>query len=66
MQAWFDDGARLYVDDKLIWTGADTWSYRTNGVAMNAPAGTFNAIAGKPYRFRLDYMHVNDAAVKGP
>lgn len=52
-----DDGARLYVNDNLI---VDDWTARTNGAAQNSPEGTFSAEAGKPYRFRFDYIHFDD------
>ena len=64
-QSWFDDAARLYINDQSIFTSLDTWANRTTGVAQIAPSGTFNAIAGKPYRFRYDYMHINDAGGQG-
>lgn len=52
-----DDGIRLYVNDSLI---IDDWTTRTNGAVQNSPEGTFNAEAGKTYRFRLDYIHFDD------
>jgi RHS repeat-associated protein len=52
---WHDDGARLWIDDKLVF---DDWAYRSEGIAQNVSTGTFVAEAGKPYRFRYDYLHV--------
>ncbi len=63
-QSWFDDGARLFIDGKQIWA-ADTWAYRTNGVAQNSPSGTFAATAGKSYDIVLEYIHINDASGHG-
>lgn len=57
-----DDGVRLYVDDKLV---LDKWSTRTAGAAQNADEATFNAEAGKLYRFRLDYIHFDDGTGAG-
>ena len=58
-----DDGARLYVDDKLIL--ADKWNTRTAGNILNTNEATFNAESGKTYRFRLDYIHFDDGAGAG-
>lgn len=58
-----DDGVRLYVDDKLILDGK--WKTRTAGAAQNTDEATFNAEAGKLYRFRLDYIHFDDGTGAG-
>jgi RHS repeat-associated protein len=52
---WHDDGARLWVDDKIVF---DAWSHRSEGINQNVASGTFTAEAGKAYRFRYDYLHV--------
>jgi RHS repeat-associated protein len=57
-----DDGARLYVNDNLI---VDDWTTRTNGATQSSPEGTFSAEAGKPYRFRFDYIHFDDGSGPG-
>jgi RHS repeat-associated protein len=62
---YFDDASRLYVDDRSIFTSVDTWANRSLGVAQINPSGTFVAVGGKTYRFRLDYMHINDAVGQG-
>ncbi|MBE1461808.1 PA14 domain-containing protein [Kibdelosporangium phytohabitans] len=55
---WHDDGARLWIDDNLVF---DNWAHRSEGIAQNVSTGTFVAQAGKPYRFRYDYLHVGTA-----
>lgn len=54
IRLWHDDGARLWIDDKLI---TDDWAYRSEGATLSSPSTTFPAEAGKLYRFRLDYVH---------
>ncbi|MEI6481198.1 MAG: PA14 domain-containing protein [Candidatus Saccharibacteria bacterium] len=63
-----DDGARVWIDDKLV---IDDWKYLSEGPAQNKNTGTFVAEAGKSYRFRYDYAHqgtpgVFDLYVGGP
>jgi RHS repeat-associated protein len=51
---WADDGARLFIDDQQKFSN---WGTTTEGIAQNVQTGTFQAEAGKPYRFKFDYGH---------
>jgi RHS repeat-associated protein len=60
-KAWEDDGIRVWIDDKLV---VDDWGARTEGIAQNVPSGNFDAVAGKAYRFRFDYIHFGTAGAE--
>jgi RHS repeat-associated protein len=67
-KVWHDDRVRVWIQDTLV---IDDWDNLTEGTTSNAPSGTFTAEAGKPYRFRFDYLHVGTAGatelwVNGP
>ena len=57
LRLWHDDGARIWIDDKLV---INNWDHRSEGTAQTSPSGTFVAEAGKVYRFRFDYLHVGN------
>jgi RHS repeat-associated protein len=50
-----DDGVRLSIDDQYL---INDWDYRSEGTAQNLNTVTFNAVAGRLYRLKLDYLHV--------
>jgi YD repeat-containing protein len=54
LRIWHDDRARVWVDDTLK---IDDWDYQSTGTTSNSPSATFVAVAGKAYRFRIDYQH---------
>jgi RHS repeat-associated protein len=58
LKAWQDDGVRVWIDDKLV---VDDWGTRTEATAQNTPSGNFDAVSGKVYRFRFDYIHFGTA-----
>ncbi len=49
-----DDSVKLLIDDQQIFSN---WGTRTLGANQNTLAGTFNATAGKVYRFTYQYGH---------
>jgi len=53
---WHDDGARLYIDDTSLFPDSD-WSHV--GETQITSTGTFTAVAGQVYRFRLDFANRN-------
>lgn len=54
LNLYHDDGARVWIDDKLV---IDDWKYLSEGATQNKKTGTFVAEAGKTYRLRYDYAH---------
>lgn len=66
--AWHDDAMRVWIDDQIV---VDNWANRTEGKTLNSKAGSFTAVAGKSYNFRMDYGHVGTPGafalwLKGP
>lgn len=57
LKLYYDDGARVSINDQVI---IDGWANRTEGTAQNVATGTFIAEAGKAYRFKFDYLHVGN------
>jgi RHS repeat-associated protein len=55
LKLYHDDGARLSIDDTSL---VDDWAYRSEGTLQNLNTTTFDAIANKVYRLKLDYLHV--------
>jgi RHS repeat-associated protein len=55
-----NDGFRLFIDDTSIFSTTDTWAARTVGASHNVSEGSFTAVAGKVYRFRYDFISVNN------
>jgi RHS repeat-associated protein len=65
---WHDDGARLFLDDASLFPDADWWHLGETQIVSTA---SFNAVAGKVYRFRLDFVnrnaqYANEAWLSGP
>ncbi|MGF7229201.1 MAG: RHS repeat domain-containing protein, partial [Candidatus Saccharibacteria bacterium] len=65
---WHDDGARMYIDDTSVFAAAD---WNNVGETQMVSTGTFNAVAGHVYRFRLDFANrnaqfANEAWLSGP
>ncbi|HSX34528.1 MAG TPA: PA14 domain-containing protein, partial [Candidatus Saccharimonadales bacterium] len=65
---WHDDGARLYIDDASLFPDADWWHLGETQIVSTA---SFSAVAGKVYRFRLDFVnrnaqYANEAWLSGP
>jgi RHS repeat-associated protein len=65
-----DDGARLYINDESKFADADWWHV---GEPLITSTTEIDAVAGKVYRFRLDYVNQNaqsayqhEAWLKGP
>jgi RHS repeat-associated protein len=56
LKFWHDDGARLYIDDASKFADADWWHV---GEPLIMSQATIDAVAGKVYRFRLDYVNQN-------
>ena len=57
LKLWHDDGAKLSIDDQSIF---NDWDYRSEGITQDISTGTFTAVAGKVYRFKLDYLHIGN------
>jgi RHS repeat-associated protein len=57
LNLYHDDGAKIWIDDKLV---IDDWNYVSEAATQNRNAATFVAEAAKNYRFRFDYAHTGN------